>query len=108
VTFGVIQHHFGSYEAVLLAVVERAFAGLSLMLENATVTGHRPGEGPVHRDIVWAYYERPQYLSYIEISLNLSRDPDTSEQTLRSVHAIDEEIERLWHGLMLRSLDRRP
>ena len=58
VTFGVIQYHFGTYEAVLIAVVERAAAGLSSMLENAVVSGPSTRQKVQSiADIVWSYYE---------------------------------------------------
>lgn len=100
-TFGVIQYHFGSFEAVLLAVVERAFVGLKTMLEAVQITGKTAEERMAEIvEVVWAYYERPEYVSFIEIYLNLVRDPETSSQTVESLKAIDQEIERLWQHLM--------
>ena len=105
VTFGVIQHHFGTYEAVLLAVVERAAARLRESLASAEISSGTTRERVAQvADIVWEYYRQPHYLSYLEIYLNLLRDPATSEATRLEIVRINNEIEELWADMMVRTL----
>lgn len=105
VTFGVIQHHFGTYEAVLLSVVERAAARLREGLAAAEIsTGTTQERIARVADIVWTYYQQPHYLSYLEIYLNLLRDPATTEATRNEIIKINNDIEALWVDLMVRNL----
>lgn len=86
VTWGVIQYHFGSREALLLAVLEHAAADLQQTLEAATITGDTLEERLTSlADVVWSYYGRPQFLAYIQVLLNLSHDPNTEEQTREAI-----------------------
>jgi AcrR family transcriptional regulator len=82
VTWGVIQYHFGSREALLLAVLERAADHLQATLEDAHIVGDSLEERlTALADVVWSYYGQPQFLAYIQVLLNLSHDPNTEEQT---------------------------
>lgn len=82
VTWGVIQYHFGTREALLLAVLERAAAELQKELSSTQISGTTLGEriGQL-ADLVWRYYARPEFLAYIQVMLNLSHDPTTEAQT---------------------------
>jgi len=100
VTFGAIQYHFGTYEAVLLAVVERAAARLRAMLEAVQLPGRSvPEQVADIVDVMWSYYGDPQYQVYIELSMSLRRDPATSRRTVESIKDIDNRSEQLWHDL---------
>jgi AcrR family transcriptional regulator len=108
VTFGVIQHHFGTYEAVLLAVVERAAARLSVELSNVEVEeGTARDRLDQVAEIVWEYYRQPYYLSYLEIYMNLLRDPATTETTRGEIIRVNDEIERMWERLIVRLMGRK-
>ncbi|HVX21958.1 MAG TPA: TetR/AcrR family transcriptional regulator [Acidimicrobiales bacterium] len=100
VTFGAIQYHFGTYEAVLLAVVERAAGRLRAMLEAVQMSGRSVREQVTDIvDVMWSYYGDPQYQVYIELSMSLRRDPATSRRTVEIIKDIDDRSERLWHDL---------
>lgn len=108
VTFGVIQHHFGTYEAVLLAVVERASARLNAQLADVEVADGAPRQRLEQvADIVWNYYRQPSYLSYLEIYLNLLRDPATSEATRTEIVKIDDDMDHMWERLIIRVLGKK-
>jgi TetR/AcrR family transcriptional regulator, regulator of cefoperazone and chloramphenicol sensitivity len=103
-TFGVIQHHFGTYNGLLLAVVEAASAGLRNLLSEL-----KPDEGASTRDrvtavadVVWDYFRRPEYLSYLEIYLHLLRDPDASDATREAIQAFDADVEQVWRSTVQR------
>jgi AcrR family transcriptional regulator len=82
VTWGVIQYHFGTREALLLAVLERAAAELQRDLTAAQLTGATLVERIDQlANFVWGYYARPEFLAYMQVMLNLSHDPTTEQQT---------------------------
>jgi AcrR family transcriptional regulator len=82
VTWGVIQYHFGSREALLLAVLERAVEHLQATLEAAHIEADTLEDRlGLLADVVWSYYGQPQFLAYIQVMLNLSHDPSTEQQT---------------------------
>lgn len=86
VTWGVIQYHFGSREALLLAVLERAASHLQATLEAAHIAGGTLEDRlTALADVVWSYYGQPQFLAYIQVMLNLSHDPSTEEQTRNAI-----------------------
>jgi AcrR family transcriptional regulator len=82
VTWGVIQYHFGTREALLLAVLQRAAAELQHELNETTLTGSTLAERIDELSaFVWRYYARPEFLAYMQVMLNLSHDPTTEVQT---------------------------
>lgn len=101
VTSGAIQHHFGSYEALLLAAVEDAVHEVVASVDIASLPDE-PTPQRVRRiiDLIWSHYERPEYLAYLEIYVNLMRNPSASAQARRSLAASVEELETLWYGLL--------
>jgi TetR/AcrR family transcriptional regulator, regulator of cefoperazone and chloramphenicol sensitivity len=82
VTWGVIQYHFGTREALLVAVHERGLEELDRCLTDAVIVG-----GTVEArlesfvEVLWSYYRRPEFLAYMQVVLNLSHDPTTAEST---------------------------
>lgn len=82
VTWGVIQYHFGTREALLLAVLERAAAELQQELTETEITGDTLAARIEELSaFVWRYYARPEFLAYMQVMLNLSHDPTTEAQT---------------------------
>jgi AcrR family transcriptional regulator len=82
VTWGVIQYHFGTREALLVAVHERGLEELDRCLTDAVIVGHTV-EARLESfvDALWSYYRRPEFLAYMQVVLNLSHDPTTAEST---------------------------
>jgi AcrR family transcriptional regulator len=100
VTWGVIQYHFGSREAVLLAIVDDSVADLESRLESADVSGSTAAERLAFvAEVVWSYYVGPYYLTYLEIYLNLTRDPEASRRARRRLTRIDAEITERWRAI---------
>ena len=89
VTWGVIQYHFGTREALLLAVHERGVDELDRCLVDAEIVGDtleaRLGS---FVDALWAYYRRPEFLAYMQIMLNLSHDPTTADSTQAALESV--------------------
>jgi len=82
VTWGVIQYHFGTREALLVAVHERGLEELDRCLTDAVIVGDTV-EARLESfvDALWSYYRRPEFLAYMQVVLNLSHDPTTAEST---------------------------
>jgi len=93
VTWGVIQYHFGTREALLLAVHERGLDELDQCLADAVITGAsveaRLGS---FVDALWAYYRRPEFLAYMQVMLNLSHDPTTADSTQAALKSVGARV----------------
>ncbi|MFJ6573961.1 TetR/AcrR family transcriptional regulator [Streptomyces sp. NPDC091292] len=101
VSWGAIQHHFGSREQLLLQVVHAGTLSLISSLKSARITG----EGIEERleslaDAVWRCYRRPDFLASMEILLNLTKEPRTSADTIEELAATERQVSELWHGLV--------
>jgi AcrR family transcriptional regulator len=82
VTWGVIQYHFGTREALMLAVHERALEELDRALADAVINGDTvEARLGCFVEALWSYYRRPEFLAYMQIVLNLSHDPTTADST---------------------------
>lgn len=100
ITWGVIQYHFGSRESVLLAIVDSAVEELSSSLDTVVISRSMPTERlAVVAEIVWSYYASPHYLAYLEIYLNLTRDPAASGAARQRLAEIDAELAARWHRI---------
>lgn len=109
VTFGVIQHHFGTYEALLVATMQRGTNGLVEALASAQVAGQTTREKlSFIADLLWEYFCKPEFISYVQIFANLVRDPDTSEQALKTIQRAVKRNETAWIELMERTFGRKP
>ena len=84
-----IQHYFGTRERLLLAVFEQGQRELAELAGTGTIDSPTL-EGRLGRllDILALHYGAPSFLAYLQIQLNLGRDPDTSDE----VRAIVEEM----------------
>jgi AcrR family transcriptional regulator len=97
VTWGVIQYHFGTREALLLAVHERGLEELDRCLTDAVILGDTV-EARLESfvDVLWSYYRRPEFLAYMQIVLNLGHDPTTAESTRLALKSSQDQVgERL-------------
>jgi AcrR family transcriptional regulator len=107
-TFGVIQHHFGSYEGVLMATVRREGDRLRALLGSAEISGITTQEklaGLV--ELIWSFVSRPENIVYMEIQNNLVRDPATSSEALEVLHSGTKSVDALWDNLMRQTFDQR-
>ena len=101
VTWGVIQHHFGTREGLLLAVVRRSADQLLALVRDATITGATPAERLASLvDVVWAHYSRPEFLANVQVLLNLSRDPRTSAKTVEALGELERNMAGSWQRLV--------
>jgi AcrR family transcriptional regulator len=100
VSWGVIQYHFGSREALMLAVLEDGTRRLNETLVTAEITGGTVTERVAqYADILARYYGCPEFLAYTQVLINLAHDPRTSEQTRATMDRVTKsaspELDRL-------------
>lgn len=76
VTWGAIQHHFGTREALILTVLEGAIEEITSASSGLVIRGvtleERLGE---LWDCFFTFYGQPHYLAILQILLDLSHDP---------------------------------
>ncbi|HEY3713404.1 MAG TPA: TetR/AcrR family transcriptional regulator [Jatrophihabitantaceae bacterium] len=99
-SWGVIQYHFGSREALMLGVLQEGTGRLAHQLRAADIHGETLVERmEEYFDILAEYYESPDYLAFTQVLLNLSHDPTTSTETRKTMADIavtaDPELKRL-------------
>jgi AcrR family transcriptional regulator len=86
VSWGVIQHHFGTREALLVAVLEDGARRFTETVEKAAIDGDTPRQRMEQLvDILVAYYGSREYLADVQILLNMEHDPNTSLEVRRTM-----------------------
>jgi AcrR family transcriptional regulator len=86
VTWGTIQHQFGTREALLLEVLDEGLGKLDDHLANATVDGASLEERLRSvLELLEAHYGQPEHLARIQILLDLSADPGISSSARRAL-----------------------
>jgi AcrR family transcriptional regulator len=93
VTWGVIQYHFGTREALMLAVLEEGARRLNDIVVTAEITGETVTERVAqYMDILAKYYGSTDYLAFSQVLINLTHDPRTSQQTRETMARIGESV----------------
>jgi TetR/AcrR family transcriptional regulator, regulator of cefoperazone and chloramphenicol sensitivity len=113
VSWGVIQYHFGTREALMLAVLEEGARRLNDVLLTAEITGDTVTERVAqYMDILAKYYGSVDYLAFTQVLVNLTHDPRTSQQTRETMVRIGEsanpELRRLQRKVLAGTGIRRP
>ena len=107
VTWGVIQHHFGTREALLLATFQDGMQELIDTLESAVIVGDTFEQRlDSLADVIWRFYRRPRFVAYEQLTLNLLRDPTMDAATVRLVRRQQAKIGELLNGLTTQVADR--
>jgi AcrR family transcriptional regulator len=85
-SWGSIQYHFGSREALLLAVIEELNRRFTVSVNRARISGETLEDRLRSLyDILATQYADPVYLARLQIILNLSHDPGTSAGVVSSL-----------------------
>jgi AcrR family transcriptional regulator len=101
VTWGVIQHHFGTREKLMLEVVREGVEQLVATFEEAEIEGATAAARLESlADVVWSHYCRPEFLAHVQIVMNLTRDPATASATADSIDALSLRMESSWQRLV--------
>lgn len=89
VSWGVIQHYFGTREALMLAVLQDGARRFAEVIGEGSIDGETAAERLEQLlDILARHYGTPEYLAYMQVTLNLDHDPATSAEvrtTMREV-----------------------
>jgi AcrR family transcriptional regulator len=105
VTWGAIQHQFGTRQALLLAVLEDRWRRLTDRIESAHVAGDTLEERlACVMAALQSHYGDPQHLVYTQIMLDLVQSPTTSATTKLAIVAHGRELSRVWRPLFTKAL----
>jgi AcrR family transcriptional regulator len=105
VTWGVIQHQFGTREALLLEVLDDMWARLQASVANADVgTGTLEERLSALLDVLAMHYGNREHLVAIQIGLDLAHNPNTSAETRRAVIRHADRLVRAWQPLSVDTL----
>jgi AcrR family transcriptional regulator len=101
VTWGVIQHHFGTREELLLAVLRQDYDRFIAGLATAKIEGETAAARLASlAELVWSYYGRPEYVATMQIQLNLSRDPNCLQGTVDAMQELQTQLRDQWNRLV--------
>jgi len=105
VTWGAIQHQFGTREALLLAVLEDRWQRLTDRIESTEVSGASLEERlACVMGALEEHYGSPEFLVLTQIMLDLVQSPASSEATKRAVAAHGRNLTRAWRPLFAEAL----
>lgn len=105
VTWGALQYHFGSREALFLAVLTERWHALQVTLADASIEGATlEARLACVLDALATYYGQPAHLAQLQILLDLSRNPDTSAETRAAVAEHGRLLVQAWEPLFAAAL----
>lgn len=89
VTWGVIQHHFGTRESLMLAVLEDGSRRFAEVIDNGVIDGDNVAERVSQLlDVLAAHYGTQEYLAYMQVALNMDHDPATSAEVRATLNEV--------------------
>ena len=99
-TWGTLQHQFGSREGLLLAVLEESWPDLQEAVATAVITGDTLEDrlGAVLK-VLTEHYGVPAQLAQIQILLDLTQNPTTSDETRQAALAHGRSLAQAWKPL---------
>ncbi len=105
VTWGVLQHQFGSREALLLEVLNDRWERLQHLVACAEIRGATLEER-LHEvlGVLEQHYGQPEHLVTMQIGLDLANNPSTSTETRRAVRRHAQRLSRAWRPLCVKAL----
>jgi TetR/AcrR family transcriptional regulator, regulator of cefoperazone and chloramphenicol sensitivity len=99
-SWGVIQYWFGSRESLMVAVMEDGTKRLHRLLVERHVTGATATERvESYFDILADYYGQPAWLAFMQVALNLTHDPATSQRTIEMLREMNASASPLFARL---------
>jgi AcrR family transcriptional regulator len=105
VTWGAIQHQFGTRQALLLAVLEDRWQRLTDRIQTARVSGATLEERlACVMEALETLYGDPEHLVLMQIMLDLVQQPEASEPTTHAVVLYGQELTRVWRPLFTEAL----
>jgi AcrR family transcriptional regulator len=105
VTWGVIQHQFGTREQLLLAVLDHIWARLQALVRDADITGDTLDDRlRAVLEVLAVHYGDPWHLVELQIGLDLGTNPRTSAETRRAVSRHGARLARMWQPFWAEAL----
>jgi AcrR family transcriptional regulator len=105
VTWGAIQHLFGSREALMIAVLEDGWQRLVDRMATEKIAG---GALEVRLravlDVLATYYESPDHIAQTQILLDFTSNPKTSQETRKAITRHGEALNKAWQPLFEQAL----
>ena len=100
VTRGAVQHHFGTRNELLLAVVDEF--GQQLIALSRNLTGrHAPLTDRIDSicSLYWETFSSPHFLAVIQIWLGVQNEPRIYRSVLNRIRWFEVELDRQWIDL---------
>ena len=105
VTWGAIQHLFGTREQLLLEVMNDRWHALQEQVATAQIEGETLEDRLAGvADVLSTHYGQPAALAQMQITLDLSHDPNTSKETREAVAVHGERLVEAWEPLFAQAL----
>jgi AcrR family transcriptional regulator len=105
VTWGVIQHYFGTREGLMLAVLQDGTEHLERTVAEAQISGGSAQERLTQLiDVLATHYARPEYVANLQVLLNLEHDPRTSEEVRETLRRAGERSQKNIYRLLREAL----
>jgi AcrR family transcriptional regulator len=105
VTWGAIQHQFGTRQGLLIAVLEDRWQRLTDAIAAADVSGDALEQRlACVMAALEEHYGSPEHLVLMQIMLDLIQSPATSAATKRAVEEHGRELVRVWRPLFSQAL----
>jgi AcrR family transcriptional regulator len=105
VTWGAIQHQFGTRQALLLAVLEDRWRRLTDRIASTEVTGATLEERlACVMGALEEHYGTREYLVFTQVMLDLLQSPASSAATKRAVAEHGRNLTRVWRPLFAKAL----
>ena len=101
VSWGAVQYHFGTREALLLGVVREIDRRFVAALAGADVVGDTRDERIASLyQLLASHYDTPAFLVRLQILLDLQHDPDTSDDVAASLREVATKSEVMVRRLL--------
>jgi AcrR family transcriptional regulator len=105
VTWGAIQHQFGTREQLLLEVMNDRWHDLQEQVATAQIEGATLEDRlAAVLEVLSKHYGEPALLAHTQIMLDLSHDPNTSKETREAVAIHGTRLVEAWKPLFAQAL----
>jgi AcrR family transcriptional regulator len=107
VTWGAIQHQFGTREQLLLEVMNDRWHDLQEQVATAQIEGATLEDRlAAVLEVLSTHYGEPALLAHTQIMLDLSHDPNTSKETREAVAIHGTRLVEAWEPLFAQALGK--
>jgi AcrR family transcriptional regulator len=105
VTWGTLQHQFGTREGLMLEVLNDEWVRMQAEIADATVEGNTLEERlESTMTILAGHYGSTRFLAHLEVLIDLTQDPATSDETKKAALAHGRRLARAWQPLFAQAL----